>query len=359
MGASAPITFTLHSSLSYTSSGPISKCKKVKKESISKTSHLSTNEIYLTENLPMESLNKTIQENLLKNTTSNGNSNIDCVENEFDDEVVPVGNFPVPFIKWVGGKRCLIKDLISHSPEKFETYYEPFVGGGALFFALHNKIKKAQISDSNLDLILTYRAIQKEPENLIALLKKHKTNHSKEYYYKIRKLHDIKNPLDKAARLIYLNRTCYNGLFRVNKSGEFNVPMGTYKNPTIVNEPNILACHKILKDTKIEWRNFDTIKPKSGDFVYCDPPYHPTDEISFTNYTRLDFTEKDQVNLRDFAVNLTKKGVKVMLSNSNTPFIRDIYKGSIFHINIVTAPRFVNCKKDKRNPVEEVIITNY
>jgi len=307
----------------------------------------------------MESLERTIQKNLPGDLTNNGFSEIDCIENEFDDEVVPDGNFPVPFIKWVGGKRCLIKELISHSPEKFGTYYEPFVGGGALFFAMGKRLKQTTISDRNFDLIITYKVIQKEPEKLIALLKKHKENHSKEYYYKIRKQHDIKNPLDLAARLIYLNRTCYNGLFRVNKAGEFNVPMGTYKNPSIVNEPNILACHEILKKTKIEWRSCDTINPKTGDFVYCDPPYHPTDNLSFTSYTKLDFTEKDQVNLRDFAVNLNKKGIKIMLSNSNTNFIRDIYKSSIFHIHVVKAPRFVNCKKDKRNPVEEVIITNY
>lgn len=307
----------------------------------------------------MESIERTIQKNLLNNNSNNGISDIDCVENEFDDEVVPIGNFPVPFIKWVGGKRCLIKELLSHTPEKFGTYYEPFVGGGALFFALHEKIRDAQISDRNLDLMVTYRAIQKEPEKLITLLKKHKESHSKEYYYKIRKQHEIKKPLDIAARLIYLNRTCYNGLFRVNKAGEFNVPMGSYKNPSIVNESNIFACHEFLKNTKIECRSFETLKPKSGDFVYCDPPYHPTDEISFTSYTKLDFTEKDQVNLRDFAMNLTKKGVNVMLSNSNTHFIQDLYKSSVFNIYIVKAPRFVNCKKDKRNPVEEVIITNY
>jgi DNA adenine methylase len=120
-----------------------------------------------------------------------------------------------------------------------------------------------------------------------------------------------------------------------------------------------MACHEVLKNVKIEWRSYDTISPKAGDFVYCDPPYHPTDDISFTSYTKSDFTEKDQVNLREFAVSLHKKGVKVMLSNSNTAFIRDLYKSSIFKIHIVTAPRFVNCKKDKRNPVEEVIITNY
>ena len=135
--------------------------------------------------------------------------------------------------------------------------------------------------------------------------------------------------------------------------------MGSYKNPTIVNEANIFACSEALKNVKIEMKSFDKIHPKSGNLVYFDPPYHPTDELSFTSYTKLDFTEKDQVNLRDFALSLHKKGVKVMLSNSHTHFIGDLYKSSIFNVHVVNAPRFVNCKKDKRNPVEEVIITNY
>nr|WP_320160897.1 DNA adenine methylase [uncultured Methanoregula sp.] len=307
----------------------------------------------------MESSKIFIQKILQTDTTGDDSIDVNCIEDEVGDEGTTNGNQPAPFVKWVGGKRCLIKELKSHLPEKIGTYYEPFVGGGALFFSLSKDLKNANLSDSNLDLMITYRAIQKEPDKLIALLKKHKQNHSKEYYYNTRKRHDIKNPLDLAARLIYLNRTCYNGLFRVNKSGEFNVPMGTYKNPTIVNEENIWACHEALKNVKIERRPFETIRPKSGDFVYFDPPYHPTDDISFTSYTHSDFTEKDQVILRDFAVQLHKKGVKIMLSNSHTPFIRDIFKSSIFNIHIVTAPRFVNCKKDKRNPVEEVVITNY
>ena len=304
----------------------------------------------------MESSKKYIQKKL------NGEVNSDdsiCVENEFDDEVVNNGNIPMPFLKWAGGKRCLIKELTSHLPEQIASYYEPFVGGGALFFAINKQINSAFLSDINFELIIAYKVVQKEPEKLLSLLKKYKENHSKEYYYKTRQSHNKSNPLEVAARLIYLNRTCYNGLYRVNKLGQFNVPMGTYKNPTIANEANILACNKALKNVKIEMRSFDTIRPNAGDFVYFDPPYHPTDEISFTSYTKLDFSEKDQANLRDFALSLNKKGVKIMLSNSNTRFIRDLFKSSIFNINIVEAPRFVNCKKDKRNPVEEVIITNY
>ncbi len=285
-------------------------------------------------------------------------TDFECVEEDVDDGKI-VDNNPAPFVKWAGGKRCLLKELKTHLPVKFNEYYEPFVGGGALFFAIRNQLSKGYLSDSNFELILTYKAIQKEPEKLISLLKKHKENHSNDYYYKIRAKHILSNPLEVAARLIYLNRTCYNGLYRVNRQGHFNVPIGSYKNPTIVNEENIFRCHDVLKDIKIEMRSFDTIHPRVGDLVYFDPPYHPTDEISFTSYTKLDFTEKDQVILRDLTLMLHKKGVKVILSNSHTPFILDLYKSSIFHTHIVTAPRFVNCKKDKRNPVEEVIITNY
>jgi len=307
----------------------------------------------------MESSKKYIQKHLNGSTGSDDSVVVNCEVNEFDDEVLGNGNVPIPFVKWAGGKRCLIKELISHLPPRFETYYEPFVGGGALFFTINKQIKNAFLSDINFELVITYKAIQKEPDKLLTLLKKYKENHSKEYYYKTRQSHNKSNPLEVAARLIYLNRTCYNGLYRVNKLGQFNVPMGTYKNPTIANEANIMTCSKCLKNVKIEMRSFDTICPKAGDFVYFDPPYHPTDEISFTSYTKLDFTEKDQANLRDFALLLHKKGIKLMLSNSNTRFIRDLYKSSIFKIHIVEAPRLVNCKKDKRNPVEEVIITNY
>jgi DNA adenine methylase len=307
----------------------------------------------------MESSKTYFQKKLNDDVTSDSSIDVNCIDDEFDDEVVSNGNLPVPFVKWAGGKRCLLKELKAHLPKKFDTYYEPFVGGGALFFSISKQIKYAFLSDSNFDLILAYKAIQKDPKKLLSLLKKHKENHSKDYYYKIRDKHNISNPLDAAARLIYLNRTCYNGLYRVNKLGRFNVPIGSYKNPTIVNESNIFACHEALRNVKIEMRSFDTIRPKAGDFVYFDPPYHPTDEISFTNYTKLDFTEKDQANLRDFAITLDKKGVNVLLSNSHTPFIRNLYKSSVFHTYIVKAPRVVNCKKDKRNPVEEVIITNY
>lgn len=262
-----------------------------------------------------------------------------------------------PFLKWVGGKRSIIDELKRRMPKEYKNYHEAFVGGGALFFDLLPK--KAFISDANLDLILTYKAVQKDVEPLIALLKKHQKSHSEEYYYKVRAKHNLKDPIQVAARMIYLNKTCFNGLWRVNKKGEFNTPMGKYANPGICQEDNLRACSLALKNTDIQYKDYLSIEPKSGDFCYFDPPYHPTNETSFTAYSMLDFTEKDQQNLSEFCRELNKKGVKVMLSNSNTKFIRDLYKGAAFKISIVNAPRLVNCKPNGRNSVEEVIITNY
>ena len=266
-------------------------------------------------------------------------------------------NKATPFLKWVGGKRSIIEDLKKRLPEKYNAYYEPFVGGGALFFELVPK--KAFLSDANLHLILTYKAIQKDIDELVDRLKVHQKQHNKEYYYQVRSLHQLGNPIDIAARMIYLNKTCFNGLWRVNSKGEFNVPMGTYTNPGIAQEVNLRACHHALKDATIEYRNYSKIEPEAGDFCYFDPPYHPTSETSFTKYSKFDFTEKDQTELRDFCTELHKKGVHIMISNSNTKFIRDLYKAPHFNIDIVNAPRLVNSKASGRNAVEEVLITNY
>jgi DNA adenine methylase len=217
----------------------------------------------------MESSKVLIQKKLTENNID-GSDEVDLITD--DDDLLQPDNLTAPFVKWVGGKRSLLKDLISHLPEKFDTYYEPFVGGGALFFTIHNQLKNAFLSDINLDLIITYKAIQKDPQKLIEILNKHSVNHSKDYYYKIRDSHNLCNPLEVAARLIYLNRTCYNGLYRVNRAGHFNVPMGSYKNPSIINEKNILTCSEALKNVKIEMKAFDSIRPKAGDLVYFDPP---------------------------------------------------------------------------------------
>lgn len=270
-----------------------------------------------------------------------------------------IKGYPVPFVKWAGGKRNIISDLSSNLPEEFDNYYEPFVGGGALFFAIHQKINKAFLSDINEDLVNTYNTIKRDPYDLIELLTLHAKLHSKSYYYEIRKQYDLTDPIERSARFIYLNRTCYNGLYRVNRQGHFNVPMGKYRNPQILNEKNIIACHYALQKAEIKCRQFSRIRPKSGDFVYFDPPYHPLNEISFTNYSELGFTDKDQIKLRDFSKRLAEKGVKVLLSNSNTRFIQNLYNIEPFKIIIVKAPRFVNCKFDGRNRIEELLIRSY
>ncbi len=265
----------------------------------------------------------------------------------------------LPFVKWAGGKRSIINELVSRLPSSFNNYFEPFVGSGALFFEIQKKLKNAYLSDVVFDLIIAYLAIKKNPDELIKLLKRHSKNHNNEYYYKIRGQHELEGPIQTAARFIYLNKTCYNGLFRVNKSGHFNVPVGSNLNPNITQESNIRACNKVLKNVTVKYYDYRNIPAQDGDFVYFDPPYHPTTETSFTKYTKYDFSEKDQSDLRNFVVSLHKKGVKMMLSNSKTEYIKTLYKSSIFKIHTIKAPRYVNCKPNGRNLVEEFIIINY
>lgn len=274
-------------------------------------------------------------------------------------EPAPLG--AAPFVKWVGGKRSIIADLVARVPETFKRYYEPFVGGGALFFELagQGRIASARLSDKNFELVITYNAVKSDPERLLVLLEEHERKHGPNYYLRIRAQHSLQDPLAIAARFIYLNKTCYNGLYRVNRRGEFNVPMGRYANPGIVAADNIMACSRALRVAEIEYRDFDTIAPGRGDFAYFDPPYHPLDSTSFTNYTKLDFGQQDQIRLRDFALALHGQGVKVMLSNSDTAFIRDLYSKQVFKLAAVHAPRMVNCKAESRGAVSELLITNY
>lgn len=275
------------------------------------------------------------------------------------EEVPPEEGKASPFVKWAGGKRNIIPELVKRLPPKFNCYWEPFLGGGALFFEIHSALRSACLSDSNLELMITYNAVKRDPDALLSKLQKHASKHNETYYYRIRKQFNLQDPIDVAARFIYLNKTCYNGLYRVNKKGEFNVPIGSYANPDIVQRNNILLCSVALRKAQIEYREFDTIEPDDGDFVYFDPPYHPTGPGSFTKYTKLDFSEKDQARLRDFAAKLHKRGVKIMVSNSDTKFIRDLYRARIWRIAVIQAPRMVNCKPDGRGSVQELIITNY
>jgi len=268
-------------------------------------------------------------------------------------------NTSVPFVKWAGGKRSIVDKLAEYLPSEFNDYYEPFVGGGALFYHLHERINKAYLSDINSDLIITYNVIKNDVEKLIELLNLHQKNHNEEYYYQIRNTQqELKDPIAISARFLYLNKTCYNGLYRVNKKGYFNVPIGSYRNPDIVNKKNLRLCSKAFKIADINLHQFDKINPKSGDFVYFDPPYHPI-KNNFTSYTKLDFSEQDQIRLRDFALELHKKGVMVMISNSAAEVIKKIYSEYPFTIRSISAPRYINCKPDERKNVEELIITTY
>jgi DNA adenine methylase len=276
---------------------------------------------------------------------------------DMESEIVEKTDKATPFVKWAGGKRSIVNELVSRMPKEYGSYWEPFVGGGALFFELLPP--KAFLSDMNFNLVLAYNAIKKDLPKLIEELRKHSVCHSEEYYYKVRERHRIQDPIERAARFIYLNRTCYNGLYRVNRKDEFNVPIGSYVNPDIVREESLIACNKALQGVSIEYKSFLDITPVKGDFAYFDPPYHPINDTSFTKYSQADFTEKEQIELAEFAMKLHKAGVKIMLSNSNTKFIRDLYKASAFTIAIVNAPRVVNCKPNGRNSVEEVLITNY
>jgi DNA adenine methylase len=266
-----------------------------------------------------------------------------------------------PFVKWAGGKRSIIAELIKRLPSKMGNYYESFMGGAALYFEIQESLTQAFLSDSNLDLAITFKVVKKNPEALIAKLEEHSLKDSVEYYYTVRKQHIQQDPVDIAARFIYLNKTCYNGLFRVNSKGEFNVPRGQLgKGAYVVQRENILACSEALKKAIIEYHEFDEIElPKAGDFAYFDPPYHPAVSNGFTKYTKLDFSEKDQERLRNFALQLSKSGVNVMLSNSDTAFIRSLYSSSVWNIDTVQAPRMVNCKSNGRGLVNELVITNY
>jgi len=257
-----------------------------------------------------------------------------------------------PFLKWVGGKRSILPELLKRLPEEYNEYYEPFVGGGALFFELQPK--KAYLSDINFYLIITYQAVKDNLDELIKLLAKHKKNHCKEYYLKQRaKLSKEKDPVKIAGLFIYINKTCFNGLYRVNKSGGFNVPMGSYKNPNILDEETLSNCSKVLKNTKISQHGFEQVKIKKGAFYYIDPPYHKT----YSQYDGSGFGEKEHIKLADFCKKIDKKGGYFMLSNSDTDLVRTLYKG--YNIDEVQASRSVSCKAHQRGKEYELIIRNY
>jgi len=271
-------------------------------------------------------------------------------------------NIPT-FVKWAGGKKQLLEQFKPLFPEKINRFFDVFVGGGAVaFYIIKNyKPKEVFISDINEELINTYEVIKNDVENLIIELKKLKQLHNKETYYKIRE-EDPKllSPLTRASRFIYLNKTCFNGLYRVNSKGGFNVPMGSYKNPSIIIENDLREISKILKDVKIKVMGFEKVieLARKRDFIYFDPPYYPLKKgKSFTTYTKGNFLEKEQEQLAEVFKKLAQKDCKVMLSNSDTKFIRDLYKN--YPIKIVKANRMINCNGSGRGKINELVVVNY
>ncbi len=270
-----------------------------------------------------------------------------------------------PFVKWVGGKRQLMDVVMEAMPKNISnyTYVEPFIGGGAVFFNLQPK--NAIINDLNSELINVYNIVKDNLDELILDLKKHRNE--SEYFYYIRSLDRSEDfakigKIQRASRLIYLNKTCYNGLYRVNNAGEFNSPFGRYKNPNIVNEPVLRAVSSYLNSNNIQIFNGDyDIVLKNLDrnsFVYLDPPYHPISNSSnFTGYVQGGWNIFDQARLREACDELTTRGVKFLLSNSASGFIKDQYRN--YNISTVKATRLINMDAEKRGEVDELLIRNY
>ncbi len=272
---------------------------------------------------------------------------------------------PRPFLKWVGGKGQLLPELVRavEAAGEFGGYHEPFVGGGALFFELYRTGKLAgkcvRLSDNNERLIETYQVVKDDLDTLIPLLRAHQGRHDRDYYYEMR-AHVPATPIERAARIVYLNKTCFNGLYRENSRGLFNVPMGKYDNPRILDKENLRGVSAALAEVRIECRPFEAIAEfaEAGDLVYFDPPYDPVSTTSsFTSYHKDEFAEDAQRRLAATYALLANRGVKVLLSNSNTSLIRELYSG--FVVEIVEAKRSVNSKGGLRGKVEEVLVRNF
>ena len=266
-----------------------------------------------------------------------------------------------PFVKWVGGKTQLLPELSSRIPHNFSRYFEPFIGGGALFFDLQPV--QSTLIDINEELTNVYKVIKERTDELIGDLHQH--IYEKDYYYQIRNVdrtdeYQSWSDVRRASRFIYLNKSCFNGLYRVNSKGEFNTPMGKYKNPKIVDEINLRACSQALAKAKIITDSFLEVEAlvSNNDFVYFDPPYAPLNPTSnFTGYSQQGFDRQMQLELRDLCDRLNRRGVRFMVSNSNAPLILELYQN--YNIELVYATRAINSKANKRGKIPEVVVTNY
>lgn len=268
-----------------------------------------------------------------------------------------------PFFKFVGGKTKLLPELLARAPVTIDTYAEPFAGGAALFFALledpGRRVQKAVLADRNPDLIACYRAVRDDVDGLIGVLSKYK--YDQDLYYEVRAQDPCNmNYVCRGARFLFLNKTCFNGLWRVNKDGKFNVPFGKYENPRIVDEEGLRAAAKTLSYVEIRDVDFAEVTGglKSGDFAYLDPPYVPVSKTaSFTSYAKDGFGPKDQQRLLDELRSLRVRGVHAMLSNADTVETRELYRG--FAIHAVSAPRSINSDSKKRGNVGEIVVTTW
>lgn len=268
---------------------------------------------------------------------------------------------PSPFLKWAGGKKALIEQYTPYFPEEYDRYFEPFVGGGAVFFNL--RPWDAVLSDVNPRLIDCYTAIRDEPAALMELLERHRSSHCKEYYYACRER--MNKPrglsgLQRAALMIYLNKTCFNGLYRENRKGEFNVPIGSYKNPSVYTVENLISVSLQLQGVELKTAGFkhvlDSAEP--GDLVYFDPPYVPiSDTASFTSYAKGGFDVELQQELAKTFAELAHRGCYVMLSNSDCPLVRELYRG--WRIVEIDAPRRISARKGGRANVTEVLVMGW
>ena len=271
-----------------------------------------------------------------------------------------------PFVKWVGGKRGLLPQILPLIPKEFNNYFEPFVGGGALFFELYSlgvlRDKKVYLFDINAELINAYNVVKNNHTELIDNLKKFKEKHSKEFYYEIRawdreESFSQRSDIERASRFIYLNKTCFNGLYRVNSKGYHNVPMGSYKNPNICDEFVIYGASEALQKATIVNASYKNVLlyAQANDFVYFDPPYYPLTQTSnFTAYNENTFLDKEQIELFEVFKELHEKDVFVAHSNSDTDFIKNLYDE--FYIEEIQANRFINSKGSGRGKISEILI---
>lgn len=274
---------------------------------------------------------------------------------------LPTQTWPRPFLKWAGGKGRLLEQYQAYFPKAFDTYYEPFLGGGAVFFHLNGAFRTAVLADINPELVNVYQCVRSRVEEVITLLQEHKRQHSETYYYALRSQSTLSCPVERAARLLYLNKTCYNGLYRENSKGQFNVPIGRYKNPAICDVHLLRAAADGLQAAHIRQESFEFVLQRATsrrDFVYFDPPYYPISATSsFTGYNRYGFTAADQVRLQEVFTTLARRGVQVMLSNSDCPFIRELYEG--FPTHTIYAARAINSRASSRGKITELLITSY